>query len=64
MHPIHHDPPDSVPRIAWGKYFEEHGSMKLPLNVQAHHALLDGVHLGKYFLQVQEYLDQPENLLT
>jgi chloramphenicol O-acetyltransferase len=31
--------------------------------VQVHHALLDGVHIGRYYTQVQAYLDQPERLL-
>ncbi|MGK0468500.1 MAG: nitroreductase [Clostridium sp.] len=32
------NPVDSIPRISWGKYFEESGKIKLPLSVQAHHA--------------------------
>lgn len=63
VHPIHMHPVDSVPRISWGKFFAEGSALKLPLSVQAHHALMDGVHLGRYFMQVQAYLDQPEHLL-
>ena len=63
MHPIHLHPIDSVPRIAWGKFFAEGGALKLPLSVQVHHALLDGVHIGRYYTQVQDYLEQPERLL-
>lgn len=58
-HPIHMKPVDSIPRISWGKYFEEKGSVKLPLSVQAHHALVDGVHIGQYFIKLQELLDNP-----
>ncbi|MGB3717680.1 MAG: chloramphenicol acetyltransferase [Candidatus Promineifilaceae bacterium] len=64
MHPLHMNPPDSVPRIAWGKFFEEGLILKMPLSVQAHHALLDGIHLGKYYSLVQEYLDHPEDLFV
>jgi chloramphenicol O-acetyltransferase type A len=63
QHPIHMHPVDSVPRISWGKVFAEGKALKLPLSVQVHHALLDGVHIGRYYTQVQAYLDQPEWLL-
>ena len=33
-HPIQMNPVDSIPRISWGKYFEENGKIKLPLSVQ------------------------------
>ncbi len=61
-HPIHMHPVDSVPRIAWAKFFAEGNSLKLPLSVQVHHALMDGIHVGQYFMQVQERLDQAEYL--
>ncbi len=64
MHPIHLHPIDSVPRIAWGKFFTEGNALKMPLSVQVHHALMDGVHLGRYYAQVQAYLDQPERLMV
>ncbi len=64
MHPLQMNPPDSVPRIAWGKVFEERLILKMPLSVQVHHALLDGIHLGRYYSLVQEYLDHPENLFV
>ncbi|WP_409294068.1 CatA-like O-acetyltransferase [Peribacillus sp. SCS-26] len=60
-HPIHLSPADSVPRIAWGKFFEENEKIKLPVSVQAHHALVDGVHIGQYFMKLQDWLDEPEN---
>ena len=48
--------PDSVPRIAWGKYREVAGRIILPLNVQVHHALIDGVHVGRFYSKVEEML--------
>lgn len=63
MHPIHMHPADSVPRIAWGKYFHESSMIKMPLSVQAHHALMDGFHVGRYYQKVQHYLDSPETWL-
>lgn len=48
--------PDSVPRIAWGKYREVAERIMLPLNVQVHHALIDGVHVGRFYSKVEEML--------
>ena len=53
------NPVDSIPRIAWGKYFEENGKIKLPLPIQVHHALVDGLYVGQYFNAIQEILDNP-----
>ena len=62
MHPIHMSPPDSNPRIAWGKFFQQGGRTLMPLSVQAHHALMDGRHVGLYYEKVQQYLDHPESI--
>jgi len=64
MHPLHMHPVDSVPRIAWGKYFPDGDWLKLPLSVEVHHALMDGVHVGHYYELVQEYLNRPDRLLS
>jgi chloramphenicol O-acetyltransferase type A len=63
MHSIHLHPADSVPRFAWGKLFEEGKFLKMPLSVQAHHALMDGIHIGRFYAEVQDYLQQPEVVL-
>jgi len=59
MHPMHLDPADSVPRIAWGKFFEDGEFLKMPLGVQGHHALMDGIQMGRFYAEVQDYLQQP-----
>ena len=59
MHPLHLHPADSVPRFAWGKFFEEGEYIKMPLSVQGHHALMDGIHVGKFYAEVQSYFQQP-----
>lgn len=63
QHPIHMHPADSIPRMAWGKAFTEGGALKMPLSVEAHHSLMDGVHVGRYYAMVQEYFSQPETSL-
>jgi chloramphenicol O-acetyltransferase type A len=62
-HPINLDPVDSVPRFAWGKFFKEGDSLKMPLGVQAHHALIDGIHVGRFYERVQGYLDNPQDVI-
>jgi chloramphenicol O-acetyltransferase type A len=59
MHPLHLHPADSVPRFAWGKFFEEGEFLKMPLSVQGHHALMDGLHAGRFYAELQDYLSQP-----
>ena len=63
MHPVHLNPPDSVPRFAWGRHFKDGVRLKMPLSVQAHHALMDGIHLGIFYEQIPSYFDQPASVL-
>jgi chloramphenicol O-acetyltransferase type A len=62
-HPMHLHPADSVPRFAWGRFFPDGGSLKMPLDVQGHHALMDGLHMGRFFEEVQDYLYHPDIVL-
>jgi chloramphenicol O-acetyltransferase type A len=63
MHPLHFHPVDSVPRFAWGKFFEDGDSLKMPLSVQGHHAVMDGLHAGRFYAEVQDYFQRPEIFL-
>ena len=63
-HPMRQHPADSIPRFAWGKYFEESGKLKMPLSVQGHHALMDGIHLSRFYEHIQNYLLHPEEVLA
>jgi chloramphenicol O-acetyltransferase type A len=56
-HAMHYHPTDSVPRIAWGKVFAANERALMPLSIQAHHALVDGIHLGRFFERTQELFD-------
>ena len=58
-HPILSIPIDSIPRFAWGKFIERGSSVVMPLSVQGHHALIDGIHVGRYFEHIQELLSDP-----
>jgi len=60
FHAVGPDPTDSAPRIAWGRFEEADGKLAMPLNVQAHHALIDGIHLAKFFQRVEEIVQSTE----
>ncbi|MEO1449114.1 MAG: CatA-like O-acetyltransferase, partial [Bacteroidota bacterium] len=60
QHPINVTDPDSVPRISWGKFVKEGERVWLPLSMQAHHALVDGWHMGQFFQEVEKLFLQPE----
>jgi|GEM_PF-2867035 len=48
---------ESVPKIVFGKIFAENGQWKMPVSVEANHALMDGLHVGRYFELFQQELD-------
>jgi chloramphenicol O-acetyltransferase type A len=39
----------TVPRIVFGKVFEDDGRELMPLSVEAHHAMMDGIHVGRFY---------------
>jgi len=63
MHPVHLQPPGSIPLFAWGKFFGDGERLMMPLQAQGHHALMDGLHMGRFFQQVQELLDHPSGFM-
>ncbi|CAN5210070.1 CatA-like O-acetyltransferase [soil metagenome] len=54
---------DSVPKITFGRYHRVGDRIEIPVSVEVHHALLDGVHVGRYFERLQHYFAEPEALL-
>ena len=50
-------PADSNVRIVFGKFFEQNGRKLMPLNIQANHALVDGLHVGQFYQRFQELAD-------
>ena len=56
QHAMSYHPHDSVPRISWGKFFQQEGKTMMPLSVQVHHALVDGRHMGAYFQKIEAAL--------
>lgn len=54
---------DAVPKIAFGRLQAEGDRLWLPFSVEVHHALLDGLHLGRYVQDVEAALLQPQRWL-
>ena len=55
QHAMHYSPVDSIPRISWGKFTQISNRWVMPLSVQAHHALVDGRHMGEFFQRIEAY---------
>lgn len=47
----------SVPRMVFGRVFDEGDKKKMPFSVEVHHALMDGIHVGKFFQLFQDQLN-------
>mmetsp|Transcript_1661 Transcript_1661/g.2286 ORF Transcript_1661/g.2286 Transcript_1661/m.2286 type:complete len:110 (+) Transcript_1661:260-589(+) len=59
------NPTDCVPRITWGKFFDDHrGRRMMPLSVQVHHAIVDGRHVGEYFQLIETIAAHPDKYLS
>jgi chloramphenicol O-acetyltransferase type A len=57
------DRQDSTPKIVFGKYFEAGGRLRMPVSVEVHHALMDGVHVGRFFERLESHFARPAALL-
>ena len=54
---------DSVPKIAFGKYGLVGDRVMMPVSVEVHHALMDGLHVGRYLSRFETYLADPRAAL-
>lgn len=63
-HPILTIPVDSIPRFAWGRIHRAGDALRMPLSVQGHHSLIDGVHVGQYYERVEQYLRNPDEFMV
>ena len=57
LHPTSFNNSESVPKITFGKFSIRDGKKYLPVSVEAHHGLADGIHLAKYLEEFQRQLD-------
>jgi chloramphenicol O-acetyltransferase type A len=50
---------DSIPRIVFGKFSKQGERLIMPISVEVHHALMDGLHVGRYLTRLEEALAEP-----
>ncbi len=55
---------DSVPKIAFGKFIKAGERTLLPFSVEVHHALMDGLHVGRFVAWLEAALLEPEAYLN
>ena len=53
----------SVPKIAFGKFVRQNERTLLPTSVEVHHAMMDGLHVGRFFNRMEEMLTSPKSYL-
>ena len=51
--------PDSVPKMAFGKLVQQGEQWRMPLSVEVHHGLMDGLHVGQFLQTLQQLFDEP-----
>ncbi|QPF73875.1 chloramphenicol acetyltransferase [Roseateles sp. DAIF2] len=51
---------DDVPKLAFGRIVEQQGQRLMPVGVEVHHALMDGLHVGRFYAAMQAALDGEE----
>lgn len=54
---------ESIPRLVFGKFTKENERLMMPISVEVHHALVDGLHVGQYLSTLEEALAEPETFL-
>jgi chloramphenicol O-acetyltransferase type A len=47
-----------IPKIIFGKLFEENQSKKIPFSVEVSHALMDGYHVALLFNKMQQFINE------
>lgn len=57
------DATDAVPKIAFGRCTPSGGDDMLPVSVEVHHALMDGVHVARFFERFAALLAEPAGWL-
>ena len=48
---------NATPLFDWGKYYEKAGKILIPISLQAHHSSVDGLHIGHFVEQIQNFFE-------
>ena len=60
-HPRRSETHDSIPKLVFGRFFSQGDEILLPLSIDVHHALADGIHVAHFLESYQAVLDQPSS---
>lgn len=52
------EPPDSNPRITWGKYEERDGRLMMPVTLLCNHALVDGAQIAEFYTMLDRQIEE------
>lgn len=52
------DETDFLPRIAWGKMVERGPNIEVSVSLCAHHSMVDGLHMARFFEHLERYISQ------
>ena len=47
-----------IPKFVFGKYHGPKESLQMPFSIEVHHALMDGLHVGRFVALLQTKMDQ------
>ncbi len=57
-------PADSNPRITWGRFAPQGEELTMPVSVLCHHALVDGLHIARFYERLGEEMEALAAQLT
>ncbi|MDN3693200.1 chloramphenicol acetyltransferase [Chryseobacterium tructae] len=57
LHPTDLNTGESIPKISFGKFSIRDGRKYLPVSIEVHHGLADGIHIANYLKEFQKQLD-------
>jgi len=61
-HPRKFNTDDSIPKIVFGKYNKKESRLMIPISVDVHHSLVDGLHVGNYLKLLQKLFNNPPDI--
>jgi chloramphenicol O-acetyltransferase type A len=53
---------DSIPKIIYGKAQKKAEGLMMPLSVEVHHGVMDGLQVGRFFETIQRLFNDPSQL--
>lgn len=53
---------DSIPKIVFGKFTDANDRLTMPVSVEVHHALMDGLHVSRYLDRFRDLCQHPSRL--